>query len=45
MLWMTIGKIIGAVITLYLLYAIIKELRKSIKESNEGKCSDKCDLD
>jgi len=45
MLWMTIGKIVGALITLYLLYAIIKELRTSIKESNEGRCSGKCELD
>jgi hypothetical protein len=45
MLWMTIGKIIGAAITIYLLYAIVKELKKSIKESNEGRCSGKCELD
>lgn len=45
MLWMTIGKIIGFIITIALLYLIIKELRKVVKDSNSGKCSDKCDLD
>ncbi len=45
MLWMTIGKIIGFIITIILLYLIIKELRKVVKDSNSGKCSNKCDLD
>lgn len=45
MLWMTIGKIIGFIITIALLYLIIKELRKVVKDSNSGKCSNKCDLD
>ncbi len=45
MLWITIGKIIGFIITIILLYLIIKELRKVVKDSNSGKCSDKCDLD
>jgi hypothetical protein len=45
MLWMTLGKIVGAAITIYLLYALVKELRKSIRESNEGRCSGKCELD
>jgi len=45
MWWMTFGKIIGAVLTLIILYLLLKELRKVVKESNEGRCSDKCDLD
>ncbi len=43
--WLTVGKIIGAILTLIVLYLLIKELRKVVKESNEGRCSDKCDLD
>ena len=45
MWWLTLGKIIGGIITLVLLWLLIKELRKVVKESNEGRCSDKCDLD
>ena len=45
MWWMTLGKIIGAIITLYLIYALIKELRSVVKRSNDGECSGKCDLD
>jgi len=45
MWWMTLGKIIGAVLTLIILYLLLKELKKVVKESNEGRCSDKCDLD
>ncbi len=45
MLFLTIGKIIGAIITLILLYLLVKEFKNVIKESNEGRCSDKCDLD
>ena len=43
--WMTLGKIIAGILTLFILYLLIKELRKMVKESNEGRCSDKCDLD
>jgi len=45
MWWLTVGKVIGAILTLLILYLLVKELRKVIKESNEGRCSDKCDLD
>ena len=45
MWWMTVGKVIGAIFTLAILYLLVKELRKVVKESNEGRCSDKCDLD
>jgi hypothetical protein len=42
---MTIGKVIGMAITLLLIYLMAKEIYKAIKESNEGRCSDRCDLD
>jgi len=45
MWWLTVGKVIGAILTLLILALLIKELRKTVKESNEGRCSDKCDLD
>jgi len=45
MWWLTVGKVIGAILTLLILALLIKELRKVVKESNEGRCSDKCDLD
>ncbi|MBD3790437.1 MAG: hypothetical protein IE885_08795 [Campylobacterales bacterium] len=43
--WLHIVEIIGAAGTFWFLFLIIKELRKSIKESNNGKQSGKCDLD
>ncbi|WP_292656549.1 hypothetical protein [Nitratifractor sp.] len=43
--WMTLGKVAAGILTLVVLYFLIKEFRKAIKESNEGRCSDKCDLD
>jgi len=42
---MTIGKVIGMAITLLLIYLMAKEIYNAIKESNEGRCSDRCDLD
>ena len=45
MLWMTIGKIIAFIFTIVVIYLLIKELRKVVKDSNSGKCSDRCDLD
>ena len=45
MWWLTAGKVIGAILTLLILALLIKELKKTVKESNEGRCSDKCDLD
>lgn len=41
----TIIKIAGMSLTLFFLYFLLKELVKSIKESKEGRVSDKCDLD
>jgi len=38
-------KIIGMLLTLVFLFFLLKELIKSIKESNNGRVSDKCDLD
>ncbi|ADV45484.1 hypothetical protein [Nitratifractor salsuginis] len=43
--WLTLGKVAAGIITLLVLFFLIKELIKMVKESNEGKCSDKCDLD
>ncbi len=45
MWWLTVGKIIGAIFTLIVLYLLIKELHKVVKDSNDGRCSDRCDLD
>ena len=45
MTWIYVGKAIAAVLTLIVLWLTYKELRKVIKESNEGRVSDKCDLD
>ncbi len=44
-LWMIVAKVVAGILTLAVLYFLIKEFRKTIKESNEGRCSDKCDLD
>ncbi|MEA3419431.1 MAG: hypothetical protein U9Q90_08550 [Campylobacterota bacterium] len=41
----TIVKIVGMVATVVFLWFLLKELRKSIKESKEGRVSGKCDLD
>mgnify|MGYP007034463572 CR=1 FL=1 len=38
-------KIIGMLLTLVFLFFLVKELIKSIKESKEGRVSDRCDLD
>lgn len=38
-------KIVAAVATLWILNKLIVELGKSIKESNNGKTSERCDLD
>ena len=41
----TIFKIVGMLLTLVFLFFLLKELVKSIKESKDGRVSDKCDLD
>jgi len=41
----TIFKIVGMALTLIFLFFLLKELIKSIKESKDGRVSDKCDID
>ena len=41
----TIIKIAGMLATLVFLFFLLKELVKSIKESKDGRVSDRCDLD
>jgi len=43
--WVSAIKIVGMITTVIFLGFLIKELQKSIKESKEGKLSDRCDLD
>jgi len=43
--WLSIAESGGILITAYLLFLLIKEFKKSIKESKKGKVSEKCDLD
>jgi len=43
--WLTILEIGGMLVTVLLVILLIRELRKSMKESNEGKVSGKCELD
>ena len=43
--WLTIVKIVGMIATLIFVGFLIKEFRKSIKESKDGKVSGRCDLD
>jgi hypothetical protein len=45
MVWVTIGKITGIAATVTILYLILKEILKVMRESSEGRCSEKCDLD
>ena len=45
MTWLIAIKAIAAVLTVVVLWLLAKELGKAIKESNEGRTSDKCDLD
>ncbi len=42
--WM-IFKIVGMLLTLIFLFFLLRELINSIKESKNGKVSDRCDLD
>ncbi len=43
--WLTLLEIGGMVFTVYLIFLLLKEFKKSIKESKEGKVSGRCDLD
>jgi len=43
--WITVLEIGGMAFTAYLIFLLIKEFKKSIKESKGGKVSGRCDLD
>ena len=43
--WLTLLEIGGMVFTVYLIFLLLKEFKKSIKESKEGRVSGRCDLD
>jgi len=43
--WITLLEIGGMLFTAYLIFLLIKEFKKSIKESKEGKTSGRCELD
>lgn len=43
--WINVLEVIGLTITVGLIFAIGKELKKSIKDSNDGKQNGRCDLD
>jgi len=45
MTWIYIGKGIAAILTIIILWLTYKELRHMIKQSNDGRVSDKCELD
>ncbi|MDY0196113.1 MAG: hypothetical protein WC253_08460 [Sulfurovaceae bacterium] len=40
-----IGVVIGMVATVFVVFLVTKELLKAIKDSNNGRVSEKCDLD
>jgi|GEM_PF-698596 hypothetical protein len=44
-IWFIISLIVGMVLTIGVLYLLIKEIKSSIKNSNDGKVSNRCDLD
>jgi len=43
--WISAVKIVGMLLTVVFLGFLLKELVKSAKESNNGRISDKCELD
>jgi len=43
--WITLLEIGGMLFTANLIFLLLKEFRKSIKESKEGKISGRCDLE
>ena len=43
--WLTLLEIGGMLFTAYLIFLLVKEFKKSIRESKEGKVSGRCDLD
>jgi flagellar basal body-associated protein FliL len=44
-IFMIVAVVIGMVATLAILYFLLKEMKQSIKDSNEGKVSNRCELD
>jgi hypothetical protein len=45
MAWLYGGMVVGGILTVVVVYLLAKELYGAIKDSNEGRCSDRCDLD
>ena len=43
--WFTLLVIGGMFFTAYIIFLLIKEFKKSIKESKEGRVSQRCELD
>lgn len=43
--WINELEIIGLILTVVMLFALVKEIKKTIKDSNDGKQSKRCDLD
>jgi hypothetical protein len=43
--WIGGLEVIGLIVTTGLLFALVKELKKNVKDSKNGKKSEKCDLD
>ncbi|WP_158298196.1 hypothetical protein [Sulfurovum sp. NBC37-1] len=43
--WLTLLEIGSMFFTAYLIFLLIKEFKKSIRESKQGKVSGRCDLD
>ncbi len=43
--WFTIMVGAGMLVTLFIVFLLLKEFKKSIKESKEGKVSGRCELD
>jgi len=44
-IWLLFGGLIGTIFTIVILYLLIKEIKKVIRESSNGKVSNRCDLD
>ncbi|MBD3791719.1 MAG: hypothetical protein IE918_06160 [Campylobacterales bacterium] len=43
--WLTMLEIIGMIFTAMVLFTLLKELKKTIKDSNNGKKNERCNLD
>ena len=40
-----IGVVLGMIVTIFVVFLVAKELLKAIKDSNNGRVSEKCTLD